>query len=263
MKKVLAFTLGTGLATVAMPSFAFEDYLDRVGGYVTATYTKPSNNGLSLGDISTLTPPPAAYPFDRSLFLVPPFEWEYALGISYHFLDTCTRFFAEYDYFNDSVSRNVYGAANILGIGYGSPMSTTSALITSTDVTANAIQTSHEWRFGFRRFIPFGAYFSSQLSAFFEYDKLSQVLNGWNFAKDSDGVMNALYQEMNSQFHGWGPGVGVSFRGVPFACERHFGLFASLATTLIYADNLYNMHLFLGDGTGAEVFAWILKTPNP
>lgn len=260
MKKVLAFTLGTGLAIVATPSFGLDEYLDYVGGYVTATYTKPSNNGLSIGDIQTQTPAPVFYPYSRSLFLNPDFNWDYALGISYHFPDTCTRFYAEYDYFSDSRSRQAYNVANIIG---PAPTLTLPATVINTNVAANALEVAHEWRFGLRRFIPFGEYFSTDLSAFFEYDKVSQVLNGWNYVTNATGATTFnIYQEMNSNFRGWGPGIGIGFRGVPLpycANFSHFGIFASLATTLFYADNLYNARINIAAaapaaGTPADTF---------
>lgn len=270
MKKVLAFTLGTGLATVATPSLALDDYLQYMAGYVTATYTKPSNNGLTMGEIQTQFPAPLLYPFSRNLFLEPEFNWDYALGISYHIPNTCTRLFAEYDYFNDRDSRQAYGVSPIVGpfsvtTAGSKPSGTYTQATLTTDGHANTIQNSHEWRFGVRRAVPFGQYFTTQLSAFFEYDKVSQVLNEQVYLNELtqsflEGNLNqqsvqnvTIYQEFNSQFHGWGPGLGLGFRGVPFAKCCYFGLFGSLSATLFYAKNVYNYHI---DGFSSRDFLY-------
>lgn len=231
MKKVLAFAIGTGLATVAMPSFAVEQHLDYMGVYVAATYTKPSNNALSIGDIQTHVPAPFLHPYSRSLFLSPDFNWDYSLGLSYHFANTCTRFYAEYDAYGAHDHRNADDVA------------ITGSVLLGLDntISATVLQHSNEWRFGFKRHIPWGSCFSTELRAFLEYDKVSQDVHSWTY--DIGG--RTFYQEFNSNFRGWGPGVGLQFRGVPFAQSCHLGLFASFATTLFYAKNLYNITMNL------------------
>lgn len=241
MKKLLVLSLGAGLASATLPAVIQASYLDNVGVYAAGTYTKPSNNGLSIGHYQTHFPAQPLNRFDRAVFLSPEFNWDYALGLSFRFPCSETRFFAEYDYFNATDTRTIGGLSKFPV----SPAALGQGVRLSTQSTANVMETSREWRLGLRHWVEFGPRFSVDFSAFFEYDRINISLHQWIdlpvVNRGTEGFIDGntiSYYEQNTKFEGWGPGVGFKLIGTPIACCPAFNLFASFASTLFYANNL-------------------------
>ena len=250
MKKVLVLTLSAGLASAVVTSAVNASYLDNVGVYGSGTYTRPSNNGLSIGEIQTVNPALEFYPYDRAVFLSPEFSWDYALGVSFRFPCTDTRLYAEYDYFNDTDHRVVSGLAKYDVF----PIDPSNQNAVGSLAHANVMETSREWRLGVRHFVHFGPRFMVDLSSFFEYDRINISLHQWDVANNTAGsgdgrVLEHItgYYENNSKFAGWGPGAGLKLIGVPMACCPTVTLFGGVATTLFYAKNTYNSYMYQED----------------
>lgn len=234
MKKVLALTLSAGLtAAVASTSVSAATYLDNVGLYGTATYTRPSNNGLSIGQTANVFPLLTAfYPFNRSLFLAPEFGWDYAIGASYRIGCSDTRVFAEYDHFHTNDNRDVSGLDSILT----TPIITGTAITQTTLTSANMMETAHEWRLGFRQFVSVSSRFFVDFTGFFEYNRVNLSVHEFDTLPNNITPLHA-YLESNFKFYGWGPGAGFKLIGVPFGSCPTFKLFAGINTTLFYAKN--------------------------
>jgi hypothetical protein len=101
MKKIaLATSYVFVLMAVAELACAHDPY-SPLAGYVEANYTKPSNNGLSVGDL--LFADAGGNIFDgghRAVFIHPDAEYDYSIGFTYHLGGTRTRLFLDYDHFD-------------------------------------------------------------------------------------------------------------------------------------------------------------------
>lgn len=221
MKKVLGLMLGASLALAAVPSYALDPFMNNVGVYGTALYTKPSNNGLGMG---TFTTGDARY----LPVLAPSYGWDFNFGISYHFPCTSTRLFFDYERYTDSDLRRVDGA-----FGFVTPPSGSEPA-----VVADLLETAQVFRLRIDHAISIGCQFFVNLSGFFEYNKLSRAYHEWD-SFTATGVLNQFYIETNNHVHGWGPGVGLDLSGKPWICNPAFTLFLKSRATVFYGENVY------------------------
>ena len=233
MKKVLGLTLGAGLAIAAVPSYAMDDFIDNLGIYGAGIYDKPSNNGLSFGATGFTEPTSSLVqnvsPYNRGEFLSPGYDWDYSLGISYHFPCSQTRGFIEYDRFHDNDSRAAPGVA---ALGYAPHIS-----VDATLVNANVHEKLQAYRFGLKHFLPLGDYFSVSLAGFFEYNKVTRALYiqvDPTFASTVTPISGPAYGQFNNEVHGWGPGVGLKFAGIPWSRYCNFSLFAATMVNVFF-----------------------------
>jgi len=244
MKKLLALTLGTAFtATVATPVLA-ENFLDYTGVYAAATYTTPSNNGLSMGDMITQVPAAGAIDtFNRALFVQPGFSWDYNVGINYHFPHTHTRAFLDYDNFQDNKERQANGVRDLGAFP--------AAAGPTTNASARVEQHMDEWRLGLTHYLHFGSRFFVDFSAYVEYDRVLQAFYEHNTGgAPIGGVTTTAFRETDNSFDGWGPGVGFRITGIPYAPCPNFSLFAGAMTTLLYTKDKFHEYEYFN----AELF---------
>lgn len=241
MKKVLGLTLGTCLAIAAQPSFALDPFTDNVSIYVTALYTKPSNNGLSIGGYPSATASNGIFhTIDRlnsAAFLSPGYSWDWSYGLSYHFPCTDTRGFLEFDYFGDNDKRHVPG---------GSLTVNPEEDDLEYSVTGDVAEKMRSFRIGLTHNVNIGCRMLVDLAGFFEYNKLSRGVHIWNPVRLDEDEIATYYQEANNRVRGWGPGVGIKLSGSPSDCYNNFKLFAGLRTSVFYAFNNYSMSSWIG-----------------
>jgi len=244
MNKALKITFGTVLAmSMATSAFAYEEFLNDTAVWIVGTYTKPSNNGLSVGDLITATP--VAGGFDggrRAIFLEPDYDWDYGLGIRYHIPHTHTHVFMTYDHYRDHKRRE---DNNLQNISITAPPPTNQS---PTEASASVHEHFNEFRLGFSRGLHFGHRFCVDLSAFFEYDRLSRHLHEEN--SNANGEEAERFTD--GKMRGYGPGVGAMARAFPFASYPQFSVFAGIMNTLLFAKNDYNQEFFEDDDFGYE-----------
>lgn len=235
MKKALKFTFGTMLAVgLAQSAMANESDILRHGSvWVTGTYTESSNNGLSYGDLAQ--GPSPVLGFDgarRHVFIDNDMDFDYAVGLSYHFPQTHTRLFLTYDHYRDENSSN---NSTIRNLAFSpSPASPTVA-------SANVTHHADEVRLGLSHTLNFSRQFHFDLIGFFEWDSVSREM--FEFISDSTGHGS---RDTYNKVEGWGPGIGAMARTVPFKCYPHFGFFAGGTTTLLWSDNSFEETAFFG-----------------
>ena len=143
--------------------YRYHDALNNVAVWGEATYTKPSNNGLSVGDL--LFANAAANVTDggrRHTFIDPEMDWDYALGLSYRFPHTHSRLFFNYEHYQNRVDTK--GDIDIRNIGLAPDGGPTAG-------SANVDIHSNEFRIGAKHDLHFGDHFCLDVLAFFEYDK--------------------------------------------------------------------------------------------
>lgn len=241
MKNALKVTFGTMLAvSMVAPNIAAAHEHFNTNHFAVwgdATYTKPSNNGLSVGDqlfANVGGNSGGAGAFDggrRHVFIQPDMEFDYALGISYRMPHTHTRLFFSYDHYDNDVDDQ--GDVDIRNLGIFPPAATQG--IAQYDVH------SHEFRLGAVHDLHFGDRFCLDLLAFFEYDKVRQTLNESIF---QTGTVRA--RETEGKIQGFGPGVGFMTRW--YAHSPHWHVFAGANTTLIAGENHYSQTFFEDSG---------------
>jgi len=225
MKKALKVTFGTMLA-MSMIGQANAHFIPQhpenfIAVWVEGTYTKPSNNGLSVGDLLFANP----NLFDgghRHTFLAPDNQWDYALGFSYRLPCQNTRLFFHYDHYDADDSK---GDIDIRNLSFAPPP--------QTQEVATINEHSNEFRFGAIHDLHFGDYFSLDLLAFLEYDKLRLTLNE---TISQAGIIGA--RETENKVRGFGPGVGFMTRW--YAHNPHWHIFAGATTAILAADNDYH-----------------------
>ncbi|MBS0289932.1 MAG: hypothetical protein JSS07_07875 [Proteobacteria bacterium] len=227
---ILGNFLTTAFAYVPFDRFALEGAL---------TYTKPSNNGLSVGDLEFANSGILNI-FDggfQHVFLDPDNEFDYALGLTYHLLNSDTRFFIYYDHY---VINEEQGNINIRNLGMD-------PFFQDTVGFAGVRESAYEFSIGIIHDIHFDR-LCLQLHGFLENDKVAQTLeetlnqarvpigeeffSGTHRARTTENVM-----------HGFGPGIGMFARVYPFRCYPQWDFFAGAKTTLLYANHGYSQAL--------------------
>lgn len=207
------------------------DPLNNVAAWVEGTYTKPSNNALSVGDLLLATSPGNFDGGRRHTFLEPDMEWDYAVGLTYRMPHTHSRLFFSYDHYeNDDDTK---GDIDVRNIGL-QPAPQTNG-VASVDLHSN------EFRLGVIHDLHFGDHFCLDLLAFFEYDKVRQTTEEFNSA---NGITNS--RETENKVKGFGPGVGFMTRW--YAHNPHWHIFAGANTIMVATDNDYSTSF-----TGATV----------
>lgn len=237
MKNLFALLVSLLAAQAATPLRAAADqFLEYTEVFVRGTYTKPSNNGLSIGDVQIIIPAAALDRFNQAVFLKPKFKWDYTVGLNYRFPDTRTRFFVDYDHFREDASRT---DNSILDIGVVPPPGLN--LIPVFEY-ASLLYATQEIRAGFKRLIPFHHRFLVDLGAFLEYDKLNRTMREYiNGEHPAEGApVETSFRETDNIVKAFGPGVGVLIAGIPFKSCKYFGLFGGVATSLLYAKNRFD-----------------------
>lgn len=205
------------------------DFLQRSAVWVTGTYTESSNNGMSYGALVQQAGIVAngTNGEKRHVFVDPDLEFDYALGYSYHFPDSQTRFFFTYDHFTDENTSTNQTIENLHRVP---------TIANPTVGWGQARNHADELRFGLAHALHFSPLFHLDLSGFFEWDEVKRDLNEWIVGGGSPGV---AYRNTYNRVQGWGPGVGARARTAPFLCYPDVGFFVGANTTLLWADNVY------------------------
>jgi len=239
MKKALIVTFGSILAAGAMANaFAdHKDFINQSSVWIEGNYTKSTNNGLSYGDYIFLNDEVLlgiGNNARRPLFVSMDREFDYALGFTYHFPCTHTRFFVSYDHFNDGQNAS---AENIINLGLAPNFDP----YLPSNGSAYAEHDADTFKLGFNHMLHHGARFSINLGGFFEYDKVRRTVNETTVAiDDSDpAVVQRASRYTYNKVKGWGPGVGIMTRSIPSGCHPCWGVFMGANASLLYVDNDY------------------------
>jgi len=250
MKKIL---FGAIIAANVTAVHAIENFWRYMTVSATGTYTKSTNNGLSVGDMITTNSAGALnFPAGNSpagtmdggrrwIFVDPSFEGDYALGLAYRFRGTNTRLFASYDHFNDSEGKDANSIRN-LGYEFGGVPPVGGGTVADTRGFTEARHRSDELRIGFVNHVPVHPRVTLDSSFFFEYDRVNRTIDESIQGVDATGVVVAAQTAVRStknRVSGWGPGLSAATHIRPFNGHylSPFGFFAGLKTIMIYTDN--------------------------
>lgn len=233
MKNALKITFGTMLAasTVASVSAHEGSFLHRTAVYVSGAYATSTANGLSMGDqfLGDLGNGATDFFAAQPKFFDMDADWEYGLGLTYHAPNSNTRFFLHFDHFQDDKDESFVGGSIIRNLGITASVHAAGAHV---EHHANA------FKIGFNHMFHQSKQFHINMGAYFEWDKARRLLN------ESVLLNNALFSRTTDQeFEGWGPGIGLLARAIPFASNPSWGVFASAHTALLYGDNEYEQVL--------------------
>lgn len=260
MKKILFTAL---LAANVTAVHAMEDFWRYMTVSVTGTYTKSTNNGLSVGDTLTMNSfghpnfPAHSSPSDSAdgvmdggrqwLFLDPGYEGDYALGLTYRFRGTPTRLFATYDHFRDDDSRDDVNIRNLgyewRGLAPSESSDSQDPLLSQTLASANVHHRADEFRIGFVTSVPVHPRVTLDSSFFFEYDRVTRDINeeidGGTLSNGRTLSTGVARRSTENSVRGWGPGLGAKTHVRPFHSRymQNFGLFAGMKTILLYVHN--------------------------
>ncbi len=231
MKKVLKVTFGAVLAvSMAAPMIAsahVHEIWNGIAVWGDATYMRQSNNGLSVGDYTLATTPPATFDGAHNHFFVDPdYEFDWALGVSYRLPHTHTKLFMSYDHFQNDVDRQGDFGIRALGLAPGA------FTFAATELDTNA----HEFRVGAVHDLHFGDHFCLDFKAFLEYSRVTQTLNE---TVQQSGVVR--FESTENLIKGFGPGVGFVSRWYSHNPTWH--IFAGANTTLLKVENEYGQTL--------------------
>lgn len=249
MKNILKVTFGTMLAiSIIAPVQAGTDgFIDGLAIYGAATYTKPSNNGLSVGDLLVGQPAPGPGDFDgyrRATFLNPNNEWEYFVGFTFSF-DCDSYLYLNYDRFQGTDSK---GDTDIRNIGLQPTTVFIAPPFLATAGTALIEEHSNEWTLGLAHKIHFPGHFHVDMLAFLERDSLDLTLHETNKQLTAGGLV--IHNRItDNDVHMFGPGVGVMTQVYPICAYRQWGFFAGGTTAIMYAKSDYNQTYFADDDT--------------
>ncbi len=231
MKKAARITFGAILAaSMLAPQLSnAHDLINPFAVYIEANYTKPSNNGLSVGDL--LFAPVVAGPFDggrRHVFIEPKNQYDYSLGATYRFAHSHTRLFLDYDHYSNHQEQ---GDINLRNDGLAPAPDTFG--FSRVDINA------YEFRVGAIHDLHFDRY-CIDLYAFLENVKLTQTLFE-TAVQQNVAPPDELIDEpfTSNKMWGFGPGVGAMARVYPFRHCPQWNLFAGMMTSLLYGEHQY------------------------
>jgi hypothetical protein len=203
------------------------------------TYSRSTSNGLSEGDLLI-----TSIPFDgerRTVFLEPDYEPDFDVGISFHFPQSNSRVFFNYDHFKDHKEDNVLNIRN-LGL---------QPTINSYSLTNGHARVEHhydEYQLGFSHNLDFHPRFYLDLLAYFEYDHLSR-----NFFETIEGIngQSPRVDDFGTRYtqngvKGWGPGVGVIGHLIPHPRYSNIGIFIGAKTALLRMHNNFDQEYTFG-----------------
>ncbi len=243
MKKAARITFGAIIAaSMVAPQLAnAHDPLNPFAVYVEANYTKPSNNGLSVGDL-LLSPSPGNFDGGRRhVFLNPKNKYDYSAGATYRFAHSHTRLFLDYDHYDN---HNEQGNIDLRNDGLQPPLTTYG--FARVDINA------YEFRVGAIHDLHFDRY-CLDLYAFLENVKLTEAIYETAVQTNvppPDGGDTEPYSE--NKMHAFGPGVGAYGRVYPFRHCPQWNLFAGMMTSLLYGQHQY--HESYNNSNGAFYF---------
>lgn len=231
----------SAIAPVANSHMPYQQF----AGWVTGSYYKPSNNGLSVGDLLFANAP--GNNFDgghREVFLNPSNDYDYALGFSYRFPHTNTRLFISYDHYDNDIDDHVEFNLRSFGFAPGVVDPVLGEDIIQTQAVIVYDLSSSEFRAGAIHDLRFGDRFRLDLLAFLEYSRVRQTLDETiipTFVVEEE--VNAPLTE--NKFEGFGPGVGFMTRWSGHCPEWH--VFAGGNTTLLYSSHHYTQTNIVND----------------
>ncbi len=241
MKKTLKVTFGTMLAvSMVTPAYAQNflgetDFLNNLSVFVEGNYTKPSNNGLSVGDLLVTPSAGGLDGWRRQVFLNPENEWDYALGFTYRYCGD-SRLILRYDHYDASDdTTNI----DIRNIGFAPAPDTAGYAIVQ--------ENQHEWLLGLAHSLGFDQGFNLDLMAFLAQDKLDVSLQETQtqfVANQGGGVFAHYHRTTENTMEGFGPGLGAMAQVYPFRCMQNWGFFAGGRTALLYARNSYQQSFY-------------------
>jgi len=209
MKKALQAGFSAMLfAAIAPAQAGIGDLFAHSALYATGTYSKPSENGLSFGnvvDANTYT----------HVFVKPNYEFDYGLGAVYRLPQTQTHLFFDYDHYNNDKSES---AENVTGLGFVGA------------ATAKVMHRNHASAFGFSHLLFTKSLWSLHVSSFFEWDR---------FRREFSETVEDGIRLTEDKVRGYGPGFGALLHVQPFARCPNFGLFSGITAAWLYAHNDY------------------------
>lgn len=197
--------------------------------HVNGTWTKATENGLNFGDVvagNTID----GFRTRRAVFVTPETRFDYGIGYTYHFLCSRTRLFFHYDHFSDAHHRD--DARHLASLGI--PFLEQTANVAGFGIVHNK---SDEFTIGLDRRLAFGRCYTIDTAVFLEWDRVRRSF--YEEAAFTDEETEDLFRRTRdtyNRFKGFGPGVGVKGRGIPFCCP-YFGLFASFSSAILYGKN--------------------------
>lgn len=241
MKTAIKLTFGTMLVVAAAAAQA--DYGSRFAVNGTLTYTEASNNGLSIGDSTTLNAGALADSSRRAEFIDPDMELDYGLGFTYRMGNNSdTRLFFDWDRFDWGRDATIGHFATNIGL----------APVVAGTVNTNRGNVSHDYdqfRFGVNHALHFGDKLDLTLNSFFDYTNIERELHEFVTSTTAAGVSQHHYRHTKDEMSGWGPGFGAMARVTPFDVCPQVGLFGGMNTTLLYVDNEFNQRRTHSDPT--------------
>ncbi len=245
MKKSLKVTFGTMLAlSITIPLTAqalVKDPANHLAVWGEATYMKPSNNGLSVGDYALFPFPDDIDGARNHFFLVPENDYDWKAGLSFRLPNyRHTRVFFSFDHYSinefqgDPNIRNLnVSVAGDIGI-FGATQGTTAYDLKSQEYRIGAIHDIH-----------FNSRFSLDLLAFFEYDKVRQEM----FETISRNPASSYRVRTTENIaKGWGPGIGLLTHW--YVCNPHWNVFAGLNTTVLKLENNFRQNFSIIQDSG-------------
>lgn len=242
MKKAYKVTFAAMLAAGLVGSACADekDLWRNSAIHVNGTWTKATENGLSFGDILVTPAQDSEFGTRRAVFATPDGHFDWGIGYTYHFACTKTRFFFHYDHFNDGHNANSATQLSALGL----PSSLSDNLVSGSGVVHNK---SDEWTFGIDRRLAFGPCYVIDTAFFLEWDKVRRNF-GERAVQDISPsptvpTIARSTRDTYNRFRGFGPGIGIKGRGIPFACPN-VGVFASFASTMLYGKNYFTSALY-------------------
>lgn len=245
MKKALKITFGAILAVgMTAPAFAharhhhYDEVLDHTAVWVAGTYTKTSNNGLSVGD-QLFAPDVSANNFDggrRATFLEPGYEWDYMVGGRYHIPRSNGTVYINYDHWNADDSR---GDTNLVNIGLNPGLPILPANVTVSE--ARVDQSFNEFRLGYAHALHFSDRFCLDLGLFFEYDRVKRDLH-----EEIRQSTDFHSRDTQNKVRGYGPGIGAKGRLYMFRNVPCWSVFAGINHALLYAREDFDQVYYRG-----------------
>ncbi len=239
MKKVARVTYGAVLVvSMVAPQLAIaHDPLSPFAVSVEVNYTKPSNNGLTVGD-ALFAQPLSGSPLDggrRHVFLNPDNAYDYSLGVTYRYPHSHNRLFMNYDHYNNHEEK---GDINLRNDGLSPPLTTFG--FSRVDINA------YEFRIGAIHDLYFERYcFGLNFYGFLENVKLSQTFFQTANQEMPPGEEDSEPLKEN-KMHGFGPGLGAVGR---VYLRPQWSLFAGMMTSLLYGEYTYLESFVSSDGS--------------
>lgn len=231
MKKALTVTFGAVLAAgLISTAQAHTDLFSGATVSIAGTYTKTSNNGLSVGDSITntsVTNPFTAFNGQRPTFLEPDYNWDYALGVTFDIPSSPSYVFFHYDHYDVNEHRS--DGPLFTNLTNNNPITN------PLSATAGVDQRSDEFQMGITRELSFGRRFDVDLSAFFDYARIKREVTE---ATTQTAPVTLISRSTENKMRGYGVGIGALGRVYPFACQN-WSLFAGIANSLLYAKEDY------------------------